>query len=130
MKSLLNNTRWSYNPEWQLDDDQEEAIWRDSSVSMKAKGLFAYMKTKPPQWDFSCKRISAEMRDSIDAVQTAMRELESFGYLNRIKLGSGRLIHILSASPYIGIEPQIEPSENSKCEVIMHVEDSLYPQPR
>jgi len=130
MKSLLNKTRWSYNPEWLLDDDDAEAIWRDSNISMKAKGLFAYMKTKPPLWDFSCKRISAEMRDSVDAVQTAMKELENFGYLNRMKLGSGRLIHTLSASPYIGVEPKIEPSTLTRYDVIMHVEDSLYPQPR
>ena len=129
MKSLLDNT-WLYNPAWLLDDDQEEAIWRDSSVSLKAKGLFAYMKTKPPLWDFSCKRIASEMRDSVDAVQTAMKELEDFGYLNRMKLGSGRLNHTLSASPYIGVEPQFDKSPLDRYNVIMHVEDSLYPQPR
>ena len=131
MKSLLDGkTRWRYNPEWLIDDDEEEAIWRDSNVSLKAKGLFAYMKTKPFSWDFSCKRIASEMRDSVDAVQTAMKELEGFGYLNRMKLGSGRLIHTLSASPYIGIEPEIESSPLARYDIIMHVEDALYPQPK
>ena len=128
MRSLLSKTRWSYNPEWIINDDHAEAIWRDSSISMKAKGLFAYMKTKPFNWDFSCKRIASEMRDSVDAVQTAMKELEGFGYLNRMKLGSGRLNHTLSASPYIGIEPEIEKSELDRWDIIMHVEDSLYPR--
>jgi hypothetical protein len=130
MKSLLNKTRWNYNPEWLLDDDHAEAIWRDSSITMKAKGLFAYMKTKPYNWDFSCKRIASEMRDSLNTVQNAMKELEDFGYLNRMKLGSGRLIHTLSAAPYIGVEPQFEKSPLERFNVIMHVEDSLYPQPR
>ncbi|RLC69128.1 MAG: hypothetical protein DRH97_00820 [Chloroflexi bacterium] len=130
MKSLLDTTEWSYNPQWLLDDDHEESIWRDSSISMKAKGLFAYMKTKPPLWDFSCKRIASEMRDSLNTVQKAMKELEDFGYLNRMKLGSGRLNHTLSAAPYIGIEPQIERSSLDRCKILMHVEDSLYPQPR
>lgn len=130
MKSLLTKTRWNYNPEWLLDDNHAEAIWRDSSITMKAKGLFAYMKTKPPLWDFSCKRIASEMRDSIDAVQTAMKELEGFGYLNRMKLGSGRLIHTLSSAPYIGVEPKTEPSPLERFNVTMCVEDSLYPQPR
>jgi len=70
------------------------------------------------------------MRDSIDAVQSAMRELEGLGYLNRMKLGSGRLVHTLSASPYIGIEPQIDKSPLDRHEVIMYVEDSLYQQPK
>jgi hypothetical protein len=93
---------------------------------MKAKGLFGYMKTKPANWDFSCKRISMEMRDSVDAIRAAMKELERFGYLDRIKLGSGRLVHTISSSPYIGIEPKIEKSSLDSYEIIMHVEDSLY----
>ena len=129
MKSLLKN-KWRYNPNWLIDNEHVEAIWCDSSVSMKAKGLFGYMKTKPFNWDFSCKRIAKEMRDSIDAVQSAMRELEGLGYLNRMKLGSGRLVHTLSASPYIGIEPQIDKSPLDRHEVIMYVEDSLYQQPK
>ena len=120
------NGKWLYNPAWSLDDDTEESIWQDSSISMKAKGLFGYMRNKPSNWDFSCKRISGEMRDSVDAVQTAMKELEGFGYLDRVKLGSGRLIHTISASPYIGIEPEIEKSSLDRYDIIMHVEDSLY----
>ena len=130
MKSLLDNADWSFNPAWSLDDDHEEAIWRDSSITMKAKGLFAYMKTKPPLWDFSCKRIASEMRDSLNTVQKAMKELEDFGYLNRMKLGSGRLNHTLSAAPYIGIEPEIGRSPLERCNILLYVEDSLYPQPR
>jgi len=125
MKSLLDATEWRYNPAWLLDDDHEESIWRDSNITMKAKGLFAYMKTKPPLWDFSCKRIASEMRDSLNTVQAAMKELEDFGYLNRMKLGSGRLNHTLSAAPYIGIEPEIGRSPLDGCIIIMHVEDSL-----
>ena len=93
---------------------------------MEAKGLFGDMLNKPSTGDFSCKRISGEMRDSIDAVQTAMKELEGFGYLDRVKLGSGRLIHTISSSPYIGIEPEIEKSSLDRYGIIMHVEDSLY----
>ena len=97
-----------------------------SRVSLKAKGLFGYMKTKPANWDFSCKRISLDMRDSVDAVQSAMRELEGRGYLNRQKLGNGRLTHTVSFLPYIGIEPQIDKSPLEGAEILMDPEDSLY----
>lgn len=126
MRDILKG-KWLYNPAWSIDDDNtEEPIWNDPHVSLKAKGLFGYMKTKPANWDFSCKRISGEMRDSVDAVQTAMKELEGFGYLDRVKLGSGRLIHTISSSPYIGIEPEIEKSSLDRYDIIMHIEDSLY----
>jgi hypothetical protein len=55
-----------------------------------------------------------------------MKELEGFGYLDRVKLGSGRLVHTISSSPYIGIEPKIEKSSLDRYDIIMHVEDSLY----
>ena len=126
MRDILNST-WAYNPAWSIDDDEtHEPIWSDSYASMKAKGLFGYMKTKPANWDFSCKRISLDMKDSVDAVQSAMRELEGRGYLNRKKLGNGRLTHRLSFSPYIGIEPKIEKSLLDGYDIIMHVEDSIY----
>jgi hypothetical protein len=120
------NGKWLYNPAWSLDDDTEESIWQDSEISMKAKGLFGYMRSKPSNWDFSCKRIAEEMRDSMKPIQLAMKELEEFGYLNRHKLGNGRLAHTISASPYIGIEPEIERSSLDRYDIIMHVEDSLY----
>ena len=70
------------------------------------------------------------MRDSVDAVQSAMRELEGRGYLNRQKLGNGRLTHTVSFSPYIGIGPRMERSPLEGAEILMNPEDSLYPQPK
>ena len=120
------NGKWLYNPAWSLDDDTEESIWQDSEISMKAKGLFGYMRNKPSNWDFSCKRISEEMRDSMKPIQLAMKELEGRGYLSRHKLGNGRLTHTTSASPYIGVEPRIERSPLDGYDILMNVEDSLY----
>ena len=131
MKSLLNGkTKWRYNPAWSLEDDEHQAIWQDDRLTMKSKGLFGYMSTKPSCYDFACKRISNEMRDAVKSVVSAMKELETFGYLNRTKLGNGRVIHDLSGNAYVGIEPKIEPSPLERCNIIMHVEDPLYPQPR
>ena len=123
------NTRWSYNPTWSLEDDERQGIWQDDRLSMKAKGLFGYMKTKPSNYDFACKRISNDMRDSMNTIKSAMRELEQFGYLNRMKLGNGRLLHSFSGDAYVGIEPKVERSSIDRYEVLMVVEDSLYPQP-
>ena len=131
MKSLLNDkTKWRYNPAWAFDDDDSQAIWHDDRLSMKAKGLFGYMNTKPTTYDFACKRIANDMRDSVPTVKSAMRELENLGYLNRLKLGNGRLLHDISGNAYVGIEPKIEPSPIARHDIIMHVEDSLYPQPK
>ena len=126
MRDILKSN-WLYNPAWSLDDDDTDVpIWNDPYVSMKAKGLFGYMRSKPANWDFSCKRIAGEMRDSTKPIQLAMKELEGRGYLSRRKRADGRLTHTVSHAPYIGIEPKIEKSPMEGHEVIMHVEDSLY----
>ena len=126
MRDILKSN-WLYNPAWSLDDDDTyETIWEDPSVSMKAKGLFGYVRTKPSNWDFSCKRIAVDMRDSTKPIQLAMKELEGRGYLSRRKRADGRLTHTVSPAPYIGIEPKIEKSSIDGYDVIMHVEDSLY----
>lgn len=127
MKSLLNNkTKWRYNPAWAFADDESQTIWHDDRLSMKAKGLFGYMNTKPSTYDFACKRIANDMRDAVKSVVSAMKELENLGYLNRLKLGNGRLLHDISGNAYVGIEPKIEPSPLARHDIIMHVEDSLY----
>ena len=127
MKSLLNNkTKWRYNPTWAFADDEGQAIWHDDRLSMKAKGLFGYMNTKPSTYDFACKRIANDMRDAVKSVVSAMKELENLGYLNRLKLGNGRLLHDISGNAYVGIEPKIEPSPLARHDIIMNVEDSLY----
>jgi len=126
MRDILN-TEWRYNPAWSIDDsDTDESIWADPVVSMKAKGLFGYMRSKPANWDFSCKRIAGDMRDSTKPIQLAMKELEGRGYLSRHKLGNGRLTHTISASPYVGVEPKIEKSPIDIYDILMDVEDSLY----
>jgi hypothetical protein len=66
------------------------------------------------------------MRDAVKSVVSAMKELENLGYLNRLKLGNGRLLHDISGNAYVGIEPKIEPSPLARHDIIMHVEDSLY----
>ena len=109
MKSLLDKIEWRYNPEWSLMEE-EEAIWRDDRLSLKAKGIWAYMKSKPGNWDFSAKRIATESRDETKSVQRGMKELEECGYLSKRKLGNGRVHYTLVPESYVGIEPRLDKS--------------------
>jgi hypothetical protein len=63
----------------------------DPALSLKAKGLFAYLYSKPDDWDFSAHRIAYETRDERKAILGAMRELMEAGYVTRRKLGNGRV---------------------------------------
>ena len=90
--------------------EEGEEIWGDDCLSLKAKGIWAYMKSKPANWDFSAKRIAADNKDETKSVQRGMKELEKCGYLSKKKLSNGRVHYTFSPESYIGIEPRIDKS--------------------
>ena len=61
------------------------SILCDKSLSLKAKGLWAYIQSKPEGWDFSAERISNQNRDGRDGIRAALRELEDSGLLQRTR---------------------------------------------
>ena len=87
-----------------------EGIWEDDRLSLKAKGIWAYMKSKPANWDFSAKRIAMDNKDETKSVQRGMRELESCGYLSKRKLANGRVQYRLAEESFIGAAPKIDRS--------------------
>lgn len=54
-----------------------------TQISLKAKGLFAYIQSKPDGWDFSAERIANQVKEGLPAVMSALKELEVNGYLIR-----------------------------------------------
>lgn len=55
----------------------------NESLSLKAKGLFSIMLSKPPDWKFNIRNLAELSRDGIEAVGNAVRELEEAGYIER-----------------------------------------------
>lgn len=60
-------------------------LLNDEKISLKAKGLFVYIQSKPEGWSFSAERIALSQRDGLDSVKSAIKELEEHGYLIRQK---------------------------------------------
>lgn len=67
----------------------------DPRLSLKAKGLWAYMHAKPKDWFFAADRIALETKDSPDAVRSGLKELIEFGFLVAKRESSGRFMYIL-----------------------------------
>lgn len=61
------------------------ALLNDENISLKAKGLFAFMQSKPEGWNFSAKLISTQCKESIDSISSGLHELEKYGFLRREK---------------------------------------------
>ena len=81
----------------------------DPKVSLKAKGMWSYIQSKPNDYDFSADRIISETSDGKDSVQSALKELEESGYLLRKRLQSGRVDYCLTfpklENPTVGKSP-------------------------
>lgn len=117
--TLLEKTEWRYNAKWSLDEVLESPLWGDSRLSLKSKGLWSYMRSKPYGWDFSASRMSSECKDETKSIQRGLRELESCGYLERRKLGTGRVSYFLSDNPGVGVEPIVKRSTIALYGVLM-----------
>ena len=59
-------------------------LLNNPEISLRAKGLYAYINSKPDGWDFSAERIANDQKEGVSSVKTALRELEKCGYLLRV----------------------------------------------
>ena len=63
----------------------QNEIINSGKISLKALGLFLYLKSKPEDWRFSTIRIQKDFSDGLFAIRKAMKELEEVGLLERKK---------------------------------------------
>lgn len=70
-------------------------ILNDERLSFKAKGIYAFIFSKPDGWKFAIKRIAKQTLDGYDSIKSGISELEKIGYLERIKQTSGKMEYYL-----------------------------------
>ena len=63
---------------------------RNKSLTLKAKGLLSQMLSLPEDWDYTLKGLAAINRESVDAIRTAVLELEQAGYIVRARVRDER----------------------------------------
>ena len=63
---------------------------QDKRLSLKAKGLLSYMLSLPDDWDYTLKGLAAINKESVDAIRTAIWELEDAGYVVRTRVRDER----------------------------------------
>ena len=82
---------------------------RDQTLSLKAKGLLSMLLSLPDTWHYSVRGLAAISREGVDGIVTALKELETHGYLERCQLRGpdGRL----GQTEYVIFEmPKSQPS--------------------
>ena len=82
---------------------------KNAALSLKAKGLLSQMLSLPDNWDYSLKGLAKINKESIDAIRTAVWELEKAGYIVRSQ-GHGErgkfsgIEYIIYETPQLGTE--------------------------
>lgn len=61
------------------------AALADGRLSFKARGILAYLLSRPPKWTTSAERLAKSGIDGERAVKSGLKELEEFGYLVRTR---------------------------------------------
>lgn len=56
---------------------------RNPNLTLKAKGLLSQMLSLPDTWDYTLHGLARINKENIDAIRTAIWELESEGYITR-----------------------------------------------
>lgn len=59
------------------------AALADGRLSFKARGLLAYLLSRPPGWKTSVDRLAEMGKDGEAGIKSGLRELEKLGYLRR-----------------------------------------------
>jgi len=77
------------------------------TLSLKAKGLYAYMYAKPDNWNFTSLSMAKQLKEGKRAILNILKELKEFGLLEYKKLSSGKGEYIIYSSP---IEPKCQNS--------------------
>lgn len=94
-------TLWRYNAD--EEDDEEigpyaktplEMIHR-SDLSCKAKAVFAYMTSKPKDYQFASKRICNHFKEGYRTILAAIKELQEYGYIIKERKYDGRMLYCL-----------------------------------
>lgn len=75
----------------------DNRVLGDIRLSWKARGILAYLLSKPPNWSVRSEDVTKHGTDGRDAVRSAFAELAKAGYAVLVNTRSGREWHIYDA---------------------------------
>ncbi len=66
---------------------------RDKNLTLKSKGLLSMILSLPDEWNYTTRGLAAICKEGVDAISSALKELETAGYIVRRQLrgANGRI---------------------------------------
>ena len=102
---------------------------KNPQLSLKAKGLLSMMLSLPEEWNYSERGLAAICKEGVDAIHSAIKELEKAGYMKRNQLRGkgGRIIdteYVIYETPH---KPDVAPPDTGNPD--MGSPDAASPSP-
>lgn len=101
---------------------------KDTSLTLKAKGLLSMMLSLPDEWNYTTRGLAAICKEGVDSIGSTLRELEKQGYIirNQLRDSKGRI----SDTEYIIYEhPQHNPDATAPDTDVPHTEKPYLDNP-
>ena len=102
-------------------------VFKDRSLSAKAKGILVEMLSLPESWDYTLKGLTTLFSDGIDSIRQGINELEKHGYIVRERKRDAR--GRLGGMEYVIYEtPHVVREEDQTSQSVENSIDSAYPE--
>ena len=90
-------------------------VFKDHTLSAKAKGILVEMLSLPENWDYTLKGLATLFSDGIDSIRQGIRELEEHGYVVRERKRDARgrlggMEYVIYETPHTVVENTSEVS--------------------
>ena len=104
--------------------------FRNTALSLKAKGLLSLMLSLPENWDYTLKGLARICRDGVDSISAGVRELEQHGYLVRERVRNpngqlGAIIYTILEHPRDPAPVSAEPEQENPIQDIPILESPM-----
>ena len=87
-------------------------LLNDSDISLSAKGLYIFMRGKPPAWNFTIRSMAKQLKEGEAAISRALNELKQTGWMSYTKRSDGKGVYHLFWVAQILVEPTDPKPEN------------------
>lgn len=64
-------------------------LLNDKTLSLKAKGLYSFMYSKPNDWNFTIRSMSKQLKEGVDCIAATLKELKVSGWVHYRKDTNG-----------------------------------------
>ena len=100
----------------------QNEIINSGKISLKAMGLFLYLKSKPKDWRFSTIRIQNDIKTGLHSIRECIKELEKANLIQRKKTnnkkGQFETNYIFLDDEIVAENPPTEVIEEPKIEIV------------